>query len=157
MFWGLPTYWLGTCTDIHDRKMSEIKLIEAEKEAKAASLSKTSFLANMSHEIRTPMNAILGFTELMLNPSQSNEEKIECIHTVQRNASQLLKIIDEILDISKVESGHMLIERVEVNVPSILEDLRGFLQFQAAEQRIGFQNSAQHKHSSIHLFRSDSS
>lgn len=135
---GQITNWLGTCTDIHGRKMAEIKLIEAEQEAKAASHSKTSFLANMSHEIRTPMNAILGFTELMLDTEQSPEERVKCIHTVQRNASQLLKIIDEILDISKVESGHMQIERVDVNVPGILEDLKNFLRLQAADKGLEF-------------------
>ncbi|WII72383.1 response regulator [Bdellovibrio sp. 22V] len=131
---GQVASWLGTCTDINDRKITEMKLIKAEKEAKAASVSKTSFLANMSHEIRTPMNAILGFTELMLDPYQTAEERIECIHTVQRNASQLLKIIDEILDISKVESGHMQIEKVEVNVPTLLDDLKNLLQLQAADK-----------------------
>ncbi|WP_374077403.1 response regulator [Bdellovibrio bacteriovorus] len=131
---GQVTSWLATCTDINDRKIAELKLIEAEKEAKAASLSKTSFLANMSHEIRTPMNAILGFTELMLDPNQTTEERVNCIHTVQRNASQLLKIIDEILDISKVESGHMQIEKVEVNVPTLLDDLKNLLQLPAMDK-----------------------
>lgn len=131
---GQVTSWLGTCTDINDRKATEQKLIEAEKEAKAANLSKTSFLANMSHEIRTPMNAILGFTELMLDSSQTPDERVRCIHTVQRNASQLLKIIDEILDISKVESGHMHMEKVEVNVPTLMDDLKNLLQIQAADK-----------------------
>nr|WP_295900098.1 response regulator [uncultured Bdellovibrio sp.] len=126
--------WLGTCTDINDRKIAELKLIEAEKQAKAASHSKTSFLANMSHEIRTPMNAILGFTELMLDPNQTPEERVNCIHTVQRNASQLLKIIDEILDISKVESGHMQMEKVAVDVPILLDDLKNLLQLQAMDK-----------------------
>lgn len=130
--------WIGTCTDIHDRKMTELRLIEAEKEANAASVSKTSFLANMSHEIRTPMNAILGFTELMLDPEQSPEERIECIHTVQRNGAQLLKLIDEILDISKVESGRLQIEKVEVNVANVLEDVRSLLQLQALDKNLDF-------------------
>ncbi|KYG68484.1 hypothetical protein AZI87_04350 [Bdellovibrio bacteriovorus] len=136
---GQAQNWLGTCTDIHDRKMAEIRLIQAEKEAKAANLSKTSFLANMSHEIRTPMNAILGFTELMLEPNQTSEDRIDCIHTVQRNASQLLKIIDEILDISKVESGHMTIEHVEVNMSALLEDLKNLLNLQAADKGLNFE------------------
>jgi PAS domain S-box-containing protein len=135
---GHVTAWLGTCTDIHDRKMTEMRLIKAEKEANAASESKTSFLANMSHEIRTPMNAILGFTELMLDPMQSTDERQMCIATVQRNASQLLKILDEILDISKVESGHMQIEKVEVNVSSLADDLKSLLSLQAADKGLEF-------------------
>jgi PAS domain S-box-containing protein len=135
---GQVLAWIGTCTDIHDRKMMELKLIQTEKEASAANLSKTSFLANMSHEIRTPMNAILGFTELMLDPDQTSEERISCIHTVQRNASQLLKIIDEILDISKVESGHLQIEKVDVDLGNVLEDIRSLLRLSALDKALDF-------------------
>lgn len=135
---GQVVAWIGTCTDIHDRKTAELKLIEAEKQANAANLSKTSFLANMSHEIRTPMNAILGFTELMLDKDQTPEDRVECIHTVQRNARQLLKIIDEILDISKVESGRLQIERVEVDVSSLLEDIRSLMRLPALDKELNF-------------------
>ncbi|WP_413581283.1 response regulator [Bdellovibrio sp. HCB288] len=130
--------WIGTCTDIHDRKTIELKLIEAEKHANAASVSKTNFLANMSHEIRTPMNAILGFTELMLDDEQTPEERAKWIRTVQRNGDQLLKLIDEILDISKVEAGRLQIERVEVDVEGVLEDIRSLLRLQALDKRLDF-------------------
>lgn len=130
--------WIGTCTDIHDRKTAELRLINAEKQANAASLSKTSFLANMSHEIRTPMNAILGFTELMLEADQSTEERIDCVHIVQRNGRQLLKIIDEILDISKVESGRLEIERVEVNTLNLLEDVKSLMRLSALDKGLEF-------------------
>ncbi|WP_413561214.1 response regulator [Bdellovibrio sp. HCB209] len=137
-FMGQVVAWIGTCTDIHDRKNIEMKLIDAEKQANAASVSKTNFLANMSHEIRTPMNAILGFTELMLDEDQTPEERAKWIHTVQRNGDQLLKIIDEILDISKVESGRLQIENVEVDVESVLEDIRSLLRLQALDKRLDF-------------------
>ncbi|WP_413587360.1 response regulator [Bdellovibrio sp. HCB274] len=130
--------WIGTCTDIHDRKTVELKLIDAEKKASAASVSKTNFLANMSHEIRTPMNAILGFTELMADEEQSAEERAKWIRTVQRNGDQLLKIIDEILDISKVEAGRLQMERVEVDVESVLDDIRSLLRLQALDKRLDF-------------------
>lgn len=135
---GQAVAWLGTCTDIHDRKMAELKLIEAEKQANAASLSKTSFLANMSHEIRTPMNAILGFTELMMDADQPADDRFECIQTVQRNGRQLLKIIDEILDISKVESGRLQIEKVEVNIINLLEDVRSLMRLSALDKGLDF-------------------
>ncbi|WP_413578411.1 response regulator [Bdellovibrio sp. HCB290] len=130
--------WIGTCTDIHDRKTVELKLIDAEKKASAASVSKTNFLANMSHEIRTPMNAILGFTELMADEEQSAEERAKWIRTVQRNGDQLLKIIDEILDISKVEAGRLQMERVEVDLESVLEDIHSLLRLQALDKRLDF-------------------
>lgn len=135
---GQVISWVATCTDIHDRKMAEMKLIEAEKTATSANLAKTRFLANMSHEIRTPMNSILGFTELMMDPQQSAEERVSCIQTVQRNGRQLLKIIDEILDISKVETGKMVIEKVDVNISNLLSDVKNLLQLQAKDKGLEF-------------------
>ena len=123
--------WLGTCTDIQDRKNSEKKLIEAQKSAEAASLAKTQFLANMSHEIRTPLSAIMGFTELMLDPQQPEEEKRDNLLVVQRNGQQLLKIIDEILDISKVESGRLEIERVETDLIDLMASVYSLLRVSA--------------------------
>ena len=131
-----PTAWLGTCTDIHDRKMSESQLVDAKKIAVSANLAKTNFLANMSHEIRTPMSAILGFTELMLNPQQTEEQRRHCISTIRRSGQQLLSIIDEILDISKVEAGHLLVERIEVNVISLLSDLQSLLSVQTQSKKL---------------------
>jgi PAS domain S-box len=135
---GQVVAWLGTCTDIHDRKMSETKLIKAEQDANAANHSKTAFLANMSHEIRTPMNAILGFAELMLDPEQTAGDRTKWVCTIQRNGSQLLKIIDEILDISKVESGRLQLEKIEVNIAGLLNDVRSLLKLQAQDRRLEF-------------------
>ncbi len=124
------TAWLGTCTNIHDRKMSEEHLLTAQKEAVSANLAKTHFLANMSHEIRTPMSAILGFTELMQSPDQSVREREHCISTIHRNGKQLLAIIDEILDISKVETGNLEVENIEFNFVAMLKDLQSLFSVQ---------------------------
>ena len=123
--------WLGSCTDIHDRKITEMKLMEAEKVAVSASVAKTNFLANMSHEIRTPLSAILGFAELMTNPEQTPVEHAHCIATIRRSGRQLLEIIDEILDISKVEAGHLELERIEVDIAGLINELRSLLEVQA--------------------------
>jgi PAS domain S-box-containing protein len=128
--------WLGTCTDIHDRKASEQRLIEAQKAAETASKAKTQFLANMSHEIRTPLGAIIGFTELSLDPDLSDEEKTNNLSIVRRNSYQLLKVIDEILDISKVEAGRMQIERVETDLIDVLSNLRSLLNVNAINKGI---------------------
>jgi PAS domain S-box-containing protein len=128
--------WLGTCTDIQDRKNSEKKLIEAQKSAEAASQAKTQFLANMSHEIRTPLSAIMGFTELMLDPHLSDEEKTNNLLVVQRNSQQLLKIIDEILDISKVESGRLEIEKVETDLMDVFSSVISLLRVSAESKGI---------------------
>jgi len=90
-------------------------LQEAKKLAEGANKSKSSFLANMSHEIRTPLNAIMGFIEL-LKKDETDEKKIEYINIVQNSSSSLLGVINDILDISKVEDGKLRIERIDFNL-----------------------------------------
>lgn len=128
--------WLGSCTDIHDRKVTEMKLVDAEKIANSASAAKTNFLANMSHEIRTPLSAILGFAELMTNPEQTDDENKQCLATIRRSGRQLLEIIDEILDISKIEAGHLEIENIEVDIASLLSELQSLLNIQAQNKNL---------------------
>lgn len=127
--------WLGTCTDIQDRKETEDRLIEARKEADAASHAKTQFLANMSHEIRTPLNAILGFAELLAHDELKGESR-ESLVTIQRNGRQLLNIIDEILDISKVEANRLDLEMVDVDLRTIITDVYALLSVQAKEKNL---------------------
>jgi PAS domain S-box-containing protein len=127
--------WLGTCTDIQDRKVTEDRLIVARKEADLANSAKTQFLANMSHEIRTPLNAILGFAELMGNDDLEPETK-ESLRTIQRNGRQLLNIIDEILDISKVEANRLELEQVDVDLRTIIADVYSLLSVQAKEKQL---------------------
>jgi PAS domain S-box-containing protein len=133
---GEVVAWLGTGTDIHDRKISQVRLIEAEKMAVSANTAKTHFLANMSHEIRTPLNAILGFAELILNPEQTIEDRNSSVTTIRRSGQQLLKIIDEILDISKVEAGRLEIENIEVKTPQMLSQLKSLLNVQAQSKNL---------------------
>lgn len=121
---GTIIRWMGTCTDIHDQKeaseilaASEAKLrvllceLERAKEsAEKANRSKSDFLANMSHEIRSPMNSVIGYAELLLAEELSNDERLMYASRIKASGSHLLHIIDDILDLSKVESGHMKIE-----------------------------------------------
>ena len=137
-FSGDVIAWIGTCTDIHYRKTMELKLIEAEKQANAASISKSNFLANMSHEIRTPMNAILGFTELVLDRNQTPQESTNWLLTVQKNGQQLLKLIDEILDISKVEAGRLQVDFVEVDMQDLLGEIHELLKVKALSKGLEF-------------------
>lgn len=131
--------WTSLCKDIEAQKLAERKLVEAERMAVSANIVKSHFLANMSHEIRTPLNAILGYAELMLNPHLEFQERSQFIHTIYRSGQQLLKIIDEILDISKVESGHMEIESIDVNLGNLLRDLRDLLKVTAKSKAVGLE------------------
>jgi two-component system, sensor histidine kinase len=133
---GKVESWIATCTDIHDRKLAEQNFLSARKQAEAASNAKTHFLANMSHEIRTPLNAIMGFTELLLDPNISMEEKMKSVSIVRRNGHQLLKIVDEILDISKVEAGGLLTEKVDTNIIDLLKEIKALMSIQAAKKKV---------------------
>lgn len=138
--------------DITDRRASEkaqeellekFKKIQAELEqavhvAETANTSKTHFLANMSHEIRTPIGAILGFTDLMKNPANTLEESRNYMAIVERNSQQLLRLIDDILDLSKVEAGKMSIENIQFSLAEMLADFKSLMNFKAAEKGIGF-------------------
>ncbi|MEK6772788.1 MAG: response regulator [Bdellovibrionota bacterium] len=126
--------WIGTASDIHDQKIVQQELLRAKKLADAGSEAKSRFLANMSHEIRTPLGAILGFSELLINPKISSEERNEFISTIRRNGDQLSRIIDEILDLSKVEAGRLEVERCDVSIIDVLNDVRTLMSFSTKEK-----------------------
>lgn len=126
--------WIGIATDIHDQKMNQQELILAKRMAESANETKSRFLANMSHEIRTPLGAILGFSELLVDPKTSEAQKAESISVIRRNGEQLSKIIDEILDLSKVEAGKMEVEIADVSIVSLLNGVRTFMSLSAREK-----------------------
>ena len=106
--------------------------------AEEANRAKSEFLANMSHEIRTPMTAILGFTEMLLG-RLTNREDLEAAQTIHRNGQHLLGVINDILDISKIEAGKLKTERVACSPYEILTDVRSLMQGAAHEKNLAFQ------------------
>lgn len=131
--------WIGVATDIQDQKIIHQELLMAKKQADAANETKSNFLANMSHEIRTPLGIILGFSELLIDPQTSGDEKAKAISTIRRNGDQLSKIIDEILDLSKVEAGKMDVEKSDVVVPDLLRGIKDFMTLPATEKGLDLQ------------------
>ncbi|PLX02667.1 MAG: hypothetical protein C0594_11670, partial [Marinilabiliales bacterium] len=107
--------------DITESIQTQNQLILAKQKAEEGDQLKSAFLANMSHEIRTPMNAILGFTELLAIQEISAEKKQKFIDIIHENGQQLLDLIDSILDLSKIESGQMTIEKKAFNLIELLE------------------------------------
>lgn len=114
-----------------------IRDLEAAREAALmSSRSKSEFLANMSHEIRTPMNSILGYAEILRDDCQTNSIAAEALETIQRNGQHLLEIIDDILDLSKIESGKLKVERLPCSPVEIVRDVMTLMQVRAAGKRL---------------------
>lgn len=117
---------------------SLIEIQKAKEEADAANTAKSSFLANMSHEIRTPLGAVMGFSELCEDNNLSADQLKHYIKIIRRNSSQVLKLIDEILDLAKVEAGKATVEKVEFSFLDLMRDLTETLSLKAREKGLEF-------------------
>jgi signal transduction histidine kinase/CheY-like chemotaxis protein/HPt (histidine-containing phosphotransfer) domain-containing protein len=106
--------------------------------ADEANRAKTSFLANMSHEIRTPMTAILGYSDVLLEPNQSVSDRFDALQVIRRNAKHLLQLINDILDISKIEAGKMTVELLPVELVSEVADVVSLMRPRAIEKGLEF-------------------
>jgi PAS domain S-box-containing protein len=122
--------------DITERKDDEQQLAKAKDQAEMASRAKSDFLANMSHEIRTPLTAIMGFTDLLLDPAATEEERQRYSATIQRNGKHLTQLIDDILDLSKVEAAKLTTEQIRCHLSAIMADIASILGAQAREKGI---------------------
>ncbi|KLU07341.1 two-component signal transduction [Rhodopirellula islandica] len=124
---------VGTVQDITDRKIFEQSLQRAKRSAEMANRSRGEFLANMSHEIRTPMSAILGHADI-LNDHLKDPDNLLVVETIRRNGNFLLAIINDILDLSKIDAGKMDLQKQPVRPDTIVGDIRSLMDVRAAEK-----------------------
>jgi len=112
------------------------ELVEAKNKAEQSDHLKSAFLANMSHEIRTPMNGILGFSELLKTPGLTGDEQMQYIGIIEKSGKRMLNIINNIVDISKIEAGLMEVELNETNINEQIEYLTTFFKPEVASRGI---------------------
>jgi PAS domain S-box-containing protein len=114
------------------------ELRAARDAAEAASRAKTEFLANMSHEIRTPMTAILGFAEKLLDPNLAEHDRSESVNTIHNNGRHLLQIINDILDLSRIEAGKLDVEQVRCSLAALVDEVWSLMQVRADSKGLTF-------------------
>lgn len=134
---GEVVNWFGSNTDITELVEKEEKLRRAQEAAEQANRARGEFLANMSHEIRTPMTAILGHAEIMADHLQ-NPDDIQSIQTIRNNGKYLLQIINDILDLSKIDSGNLAVDLSPVSPSHLLAEIHQLLHVRAIEKEIEF-------------------
>ncbi|MEA5576734.1 response regulator [Anabaena sp. UHCC 0451] len=128
--------WYGTALDVTERKQVELDLAQAKKAAETANRAKSEFLANMSHELRTPLNAILGFTQLMQGDKTLNAEQKENLDIIIASGEHLLSLINDVLEMSKIEAGKMTFNKTNFDLSVMLTSLQAMLQLKANEKGI---------------------
>lgn len=129
-------YFLGVTRNISNRKQIELDLTAAKERAEESDRLKSAFLANMSHEIRTPMNGILGFLELLKIMKLSEEDKKSYIRIIEESGHRLLDTINDIIEISKIESGQLPLQISDVNIESTINSHYLFFKHQTEEKGI---------------------
>lgn len=116
--------YIGSFSDISVLKNYQDSLVESMKLAEAANLAKSHFLATMSHEIRTPLNGILGMAQLLVTPKLKESERQECIQTILKSGNVLLTLLNDVLDLSKIESGKIDFENIPFDPAQIIIEIK---------------------------------
>ncbi len=124
--------------DLRVRRRAAEELERARQAAETANVAKSAFLANMSHELRTPLTSIMGYVDLMLDPEAAAAGRAEYLQTMRRSGEHLLTLINDILDVSKIEAGRMGVEAVECRLMDVLAEIHSLMRARAIEKGIEF-------------------
>jgi len=135
---GQITNFVHLQEDITERRLVAEELRQAKDTAEKANQAKTTFLANMSHEIRTPMNAILGFAQLLLADPTLSPERRQHLSTIRRSGDHLLQIINDILELARIESGRAQLKLGTFHLPLLLDDIQQMFQLRAEDKDLRF-------------------
>jgi PAS domain S-box-containing protein len=127
---------LSLSSDITERKQFEEALQQAKEEAEAANRAKSTFLANMSHELRTPLNAIIGFSQLMYRSRDINSDQQENLGIISRSGEHLLNLINQVLDLSKIEAGRTTLHEECFDLYCLLADLEEMFRLKAEDKKL---------------------
>ena len=136
---GVITNFVAVKLEITEQKKLLNDLIKAREKAEENDRLKSAFLANISHEIRTPMNGILGFSQLLKEPHLTGEEQTEYIDLIYRSGERMLNLINDLIDISRIESGETMVQITETPVNVLLRDLDAFFKPQADSKKLRLQ------------------
>ena len=131
---GTITHFLAIMEDITESKRNQHALEMAKEAAESANRMKSAFVANISHEIRTPMNAIMGFTEILLRDTSLTDQQRKHLETVSQSGSHLLELINDVLEMSKIEAGRSTANPIEFDVRLVLHDLESMFRVKADEK-----------------------
>lgn len=135
---GHITKYMKVFRDITKKLKLKEELIVAKEKAEESDRLKSAFLANMSHEIRTPMNGILGFTNLLLEPDFSSEEKDEFVNIIKQSGDRLLNTVNDLINISKLEAGVEKVNLSKININEQLQNLFDFFKLEANQKNLKF-------------------
>ena len=133
---GTITHFLAVTEDVTELKRSQQALEQAREAAESANRMKSAFVANISHEIRTPMNAIMGFTEILLRDASLTERQRQHLETIERSGGHLLELINDVLEMSRIEAGRSKISLAEFDVRTVLYDLGSMFRTKADEKAL---------------------
>ena len=132
--------------DVTEQKLAELQLLEAREVAESANQAKPMFLSSMSHELRTPLNAVLGFSQVLATFSQPPlaKEQLEHVERIQKAGEHLLTLVEEILDLAKVEQGHLNLNLSDVDLDVVVTEAIDMVVAMASVRRVKFHNELKH-------------